>query len=89
MLNPGPGADLITLRPRPQIKGLFMGMDFQAQEKYDEVDILRFDDLVEHEKPVASHRPDTARDTWFSLIQYWIAELIWRVRFWNKTRDLY
>jgi hypothetical protein len=63
-----------------------MGMDFSTQEKWGDVEVLRLDDLVQPEVNEAADRPPAERGSWFSLIFYWISELRWRARYWNKTR---
>ncbi len=64
-----------------------MGMDFSTEEKVEEVEVFRLDDLVQQDIPVTSESGEQKRDSWFSLIGYWVSELRWRMKYWKHNPD--
>jgi hypothetical protein len=63
-----------------------MGMDFGTDERLDEVNVIEFDDLVQQEFRVVNGDAAESRQSWFSLLVYWVSELRWRVRYWRQQK---
>jgi hypothetical protein len=67
--------------------GAGMGMDFSTQEKLDDVEVFRLDDLTQQEVVVRDETRKAKSESWLSLLLYWIREIRWRMRYWNQSRD--
>jgi hypothetical protein len=58
------------------------GLDVKTADSNPE-DVFIFPDQSESDRaPVRSG----ARESWWTLMAYWIKEFAWRRRFWNQTR---
>jgi hypothetical protein len=64
-----------------------MGMDFGTEERVEEIEVFRLDDLVQQDFNVASERSRQNRESWFSLLGYWVSELRWRMSYWKQNRE--
>ena len=63
-----------------------MDMDFTTKERLDDIEVIQFDDLAYQEVQKPSENSVPGEGSWFSLIGYWISELLWRRKYWSESK---